>query len=66
MTRRRRPAVLAQLLSGQQSLFYAPRSAPAFDELCPPAETEQLELEVDAAIRARNQTTIDDHTPRDA
>jgi hypothetical protein len=41
--------VLAQLLSGQQSLFTAPRRAPSFEELCPPpAETEQLEVEVDA------------------
>ena len=67
MAARRRPAVLAQLLSRQQSLFTpAPPEPPSFDQLCPPPAIDQLELEVDAAIRAGCQTTIDDFTSTDA
>ena len=62
MKRRRTSDVLTQVLAGQQSLFSAPPSEPpSFDEMCPPGPEEQLALEVDAAIQARNQTSVYDY-----
>lgn len=63
MSGRRRPAVLAQLMSGQQSLFAPAPPLPAtLDEMCPPPRVEQIALDVDAAIRSASQTTIEDFT----
>jgi hypothetical protein len=63
----RRSAPVSQVLGSQEQLFRpAPPEPPSFDELCPPPPVEQLELEVEAAIRARSQTTIDDFSTADA
>jgi hypothetical protein len=62
----RRPSRVSEVLCSQQQLFVpAPPEPPSFDELCPPP-IEQLEFEVDAASRARSQTTIDDFITADA
>jgi hypothetical protein len=59
----RQPSPGSGVLACQQQLFEPPPvEPPSFDELCPPLPAEQLELEVDAAIRARSQTTIDQFT----
>ena len=57
------PRLGPEPLAGQEQLFVpsAPEP-PSFDDICPPTPTEQLRLEVDAAIRARSQTTVDDFT----
>jgi hypothetical protein len=53
------------VLSGQEQLFATvPPAAPTFDEMCPLDSDEQLELEVDAAIHAANQTTVYDFVER--
>jgi hypothetical protein len=63
----RRQSLVAEVLGSQEQLFRpAPPEPPSFDELCPPLPVEQLELGVDAAIRSRSQTTIDDFTVPDA
>ena len=63
----RRSVPLAEVLGCHEQLFRpAPPEPPSFDELCPPLPVAQLEPEVDAAIRARSQTTIDDFTTADA
>jgi hypothetical protein len=63
----RRQSLVAEVLDTQEQLFRpAPPEPRSFDELCPPLPVEQLELEVDAAIRSRSQTTIDDFTAPDA
>jgi hypothetical protein len=59
----RRSVAVPEVLGCQEQLFRpAPPEPPSFDELCPLPPVEQLELEVDAAIRARSQTTIDEFT----
>jgi hypothetical protein len=51
----RRHTLVSKVLGYQEQLFRpAPPEPPSFDELCPPLPAEQLELEVDAAIRARS------------
>ena len=61
------PSGLAPALAGQERLFVPePPQAPSFDELCPLHDGDQLELEVAAAIRAGNQTTIHDLAAGDA
>ena len=61
------PRLGPEPLAGQEQLFVpAPPEPPSFDEMCPPIPTAQLELEVDAAIRAGSQTTVDDFTNADA
>jgi hypothetical protein len=63
----RRFGPVSEVLGSQEQLFRpAPPEPPSFDELCPPLPVEQPELEVDAAIRARSQTTLDDFTTGDA
>lgn len=63
--RQRQSVVLDQVLSGQEQLFATvPPAAPTFDEMCPLDSDEQLELEVDAAIHAANQTTVYDFVER--
>jgi hypothetical protein len=63
----RRSGSVAETLGSQEQLFRpAPPEPPSFDELCPPLLAEQLALEVDAAIRSRSQTTIEDFTTADA
>jgi hypothetical protein len=63
--RQRQSGVLDQALSGQEQLFApVPPAPPTFDEMCPPGSDEQLELEVDAAIHAANQTTVYDFVER--
>jgi hypothetical protein len=63
----RRPRPALEVLGSPEQLFRpAPPEPPSFDELCPPLHREQLALEVDAASRARSQTTIDDFTTADA
>lgn len=67
MVASRRQSVASVDLGSQEQLFRpAARQPPSFDELCPPLPVEQLELEVDAAIRAHSQTTIDEFTTADA
>ena len=68
MTRRRRtPGVLPSVLAGQEQLFApAATEPPTFDEMCLPGRDEQLELEVDAAMRAADQTTVYDFVEADA
>ena len=60
------PRLAPEPLAGQEQLFVpAPPEPPSFDDMCPPIPTAQLELEVDAAIRAGSQTTVDDFTRAD-
>ena len=61
------PRLAPEPPAGQEQLFVpAPPEPPPFDEMCPPIPTAQLELEVDAAIRAGDQTTVDDFTRANA